>query len=379
MRSFSVNLHDKMCFLCKKSSSTISAKLGVCKQCILTDFNEAMKIVDVNRLKFRKLYNLPVLKPSSKAGVSCGDCVNNCMLAEGEFGFCNLVTNINGRKVRIAGDNIKGGFFSFYYDPLPSNCVAGPFCPGCTSSGYPKYSYAEGPEIGWNNLSVFYQSCTYDCLFCQNYQYRKGVHLTSLSMPDVLIKALKQNTSCICFFGGDPSSQIRHSIAVGKLALEKAKKEKRILRVCWETNGSARPSLMKQAAGIALKSGGSIKIDFKAYDDCLVKALCGSSNKFTIRNIRNIGSMTRKRPETPLLVVSTLLVPGYIEKDQIEKIAKFLMEINPSIPYSLLAFYPAFVIDDLPTTSRKHAEECFAIAKEVGLENVWIGNKHLLR
>ena len=136
---------------------------------------------------------------------------------------------------------------------------------------------------------------------------------------------------------------------------------------------------MKESAGVALKSGGSIKIDFKAYDDRLVKALCGSSNKFTIQNIRNIGSMAKERSETPLLVISTLLVPGYIEKDQIEKIAKLIMEIDPSIPYSLLAFYPAFVIDDLPTTSRKHAEECFVIAKEVGLENVWIGNKHLLR
>ncbi|MHA1188235.1 MAG: radical SAM protein, partial [Candidatus Heimdallarchaeota archaeon] len=152
---------------------------------------------------------------------------------------------------------------------------------------------------------------------------------------------------------GDPASQIRHSIAVGKQAIEKAKKEKRIIRVCWETNGSARPSLMKEATEIAMKTGGSIKIDFKAFDDRIVKALCGSSNKFTIQNIKNIGSIIRDRPETPLLVVSTLLVPGYVEKDQIEQISKLLVEIDPTIPYSLLAFYPAFVIDDLPTTSKR--------------------------
>ena len=89
--------------------------------------------------------------------------------------------------------------------------------------------------------------------------------------------------------------------------------------------------------------------------------------------------MNKDRPETPLLVVSTLLVPGYVENDQIAQIAKLLVDIDPTIPYSLLAFYPAFVIDDLPTTSRKQAEECFNVAKDVGLENVWIGNKHLLR
>ncbi|HUT80119.1 MAG TPA: radical SAM protein [Candidatus Bathyarchaeia archaeon] len=375
----SVNLHEKTCSLCKSFSSTISAKLGVCKQCILNNFNEAMKIVANNRLKNRELYNLPAFPPKSKNGVSCGDCVNNCVLAEEELGFCGLVTNKKHLKMRIAGDEKTGGLFSFYHDSLPTNCVAEPFCPGCTSSGYPKYSYTNGPEFGFNNLAVFYQSCTYDCLFCQNYQYRKGIHLATPSPPETLLKAVRKNTSCICFFGGDPSSQIRHSIAVGKLVLEKAKEEKRILRVCWETNGSARPSLMKEATEIALKSGGSIKIDFKAYDDRLVKALCGSSNKFTIYNIRKIGSLIQERSETPLLIVSTLLVPGYIEKDQIKLIAKFLVKINPSIPFSLLAFYPAFVLDDLPTTSRKQAEECFTIAKEVGLENVWIGNKHLLR
>jgi len=379
MRLFSDNLQEKTCTLCKKSSSIISAKLGVCKACLVSDFENAMKIVDANRLECRKIYNLPVIKPKSKGGITCGDCVNNCVLAEGELGFCNLVTNKNGKKVRIAGDDIAGGLFSFYHDPLPTNCVAEPFCPGCTSSGYPKYSYVKGPEIGYNNLAVFYQSCTYDCLFCQNYQYRKGVHLSVPTKAEVLVKAAGNSTSCICFFGGDPASQIRHSIAVGKQAITKAKKEKRIIRVCWETNGSARPSLMKEATNIAMKTGGSIKIDFKAFDDRIVKALCGSSNKFTIQNIKNIGSMIRDRPETPLLVVSTLLVPGYVEKDQIEQIANFLVEIDPTIPYSLLAFYPAFVIDDLPTTSRKQAEECYNVAKEAGLENVWIGNKHLLR
>ena len=379
MRFFSNNLHKKQCTLCGISSPVISEKLGVCKNCIITNFENAVVKVEEIRKEFRKKFNLPITKPNSKNGISCGDCVNNCKLDLDEVGFCNLVKNVQGKKVRLAGDEKKGGLFSFYYDPLPTNCVSAPFCPGCSSSGYPKYSYNKGPEIGRNNLAVFYQSCTYDCLFCQNFQYRKGVHLSIPSKPDVLVNAVKKNTSCICFFGGDPASQIRHSNEVGKLALEKAEKESRIIRVCWETNGSASPSLMKDATKIALKSGGSIKIDFKAYDDKLMKALCGSSNKYTIKNIKNIGKMIEKRLETPLLVISTLLIPGYIEQEHVGQTATFLADTNPSIPMSLLAFYPTFVIDDLPTTSLKQAEECFKSAKEAGLENVWIGNKHLLR
>ncbi|NHJ46837.1 MAG: radical SAM protein [Asgard group archaeon] len=378
MALVTANLNKKKCSLCEKKSIEISEKLGVCKECLIDNTKEAMLIITKKRLIYRKEFNLPLSPPKTKGGINCGDCVNNCVLGENEFGFCNLVKNEKGQLIRIAGD-VSKGFFSFYYDPLPTNCVAAPFCAGCTSNGYPHYSYVNGPEIGYNNLAVFYQSCTFDCLYCQNYQYRKGVHLSKPSSPNTLIDAIKPKTSCICFFGGDPASQIRHSNKVGHLALEKAFREKRIIRVCWETNGSAKPALMEDTTGIALFSGGTIKIDVKSYDDILTKALCGSSNKYTLQNLNEIGSYLDQRPESPLLIASTLLVPGYIDVDQVRKIAKFLVDINPKIPYSLLAFYPTFVIDDLPTTSATHAKECLNAAKDEGLTNVWIGNSHLLR
>jgi len=84
-----------------------------------------------------------------------------------------------------------------------------------------------------------------------------------------------------------------------------------------------------------------------------------------------------ERSEVPLLTASTLLVPGYVDAKEVESIAKFIAEISPKIPYSLLAFYPQFRLNDLPTTSRRQALECFRAAKR-HLENVWIGNIHLL-
>ncbi len=378
MRFINRNLHQKKCKLCGKESEDISEKLGVCRECVLTDYTNASEIISIIRKTYRMNYSLPIKPPKTKNGLTCGDCVNNCVLGSDEIGFCNLVKNIKGKLVRIAGDE-KNGLFSFYYDSLPTNCVAAPFCPGCSSNGYPKYSYVAGAEIGWNNLAVFYQACTFDCLFCQNYQYRNGVHVSSPTSPKLLINAVRKNTSCICFFGGDPAAQIRHSNKVGELSIEKAQKEDRILRVCWETNGSAKPELMRKTTEIALKTGGLIKIDVKTFDDELNLALCGSSNKFTLFNLKEIGKRINERPETPLLVASTLLIPGYVDVDQVAKIAEYLVSIDESIPYSLLAFYPSFAIDDLPTTSKKHADRCFKAAIEKGLKNISIGNQHLLR
>jgi pyruvate formate lyase activating enzyme len=77
-------------------------------------------------------------------------------------------------------------------------------------------------------------------------------------------------------------------------------------------------------------------------------------------------------------VASTLLIPGYVEMEEVAKIATFIASLNPGIPYALLAFYPHFFMSDLPTTSRRHAQECLQVAKEAGLNNVRVGNIHLL-
>jgi pyruvate formate lyase activating enzyme len=62
----------------------------------------------------------------------------------------------------------------------------------------------------------------------------------------------------------------------------------------------------------------------------------------------------------------------------VERIASFIASLNPYIPYSLLAFYPHFYMNDLPTTSRQQAKECLEVAKRAGLKRVRIGNPHLL-
>jgi pyruvate formate lyase activating enzyme len=71
-------------------------------------------------------------------------------------------------------------------------------------------------------------------------------------------------------------------------------------------------------------------------------------------------------------------VPGYIDETEIRGITSFLAKLSPEIPLSFLAFYPRYLMDDLPPTSKRHAYEALRIAKEEGLEKVWIGNSWLL-
>jgi pyruvate formate lyase activating enzyme len=198
-----------------------------------------------------------------------------------------------------------------------------------------------------------------------------------LISSEELASKVNEKVSCICYFGGNPDPQLPHAISTSRIAIENSKD--RILRICMETNGNANKNLLKKFVKIALESGGSIKFDLKCFDERLSYALSGVSNKRTYKNFKSLVKLHRKRPEVPFLHVSTLLIPGYVEGDEVKKIAKFIAKLDVTIPYSLLAFWPTFLMNDLPFISKKTAERCLEIVKKEGLEKVRIGNIHLLR
>ncbi len=366
------------CLICGVASSLISSSLGTCLECIRNQPEKGLEVCKKVHAKSRATFGLPAEPPKDRDGLPCGVCANNCIIGIDKTGFCGIVQNVDGRLIRHGG-TAERGILDWYYDGLPTNCVSWWFCPGCTGNGYPRYANRPEAEHGYANLAVFYGACSYDCLFCQNWHFRK---LSTGHKPVLSSKALADkvddHVSCICYFGGDPSPQMLHSLEASRLALEEARDEKRILRICWETNGYMNPKLAEKAAEYALKSGGNIKFDLKTWSEQLNVALCGVSNKATLQNFKTLGvRFYSKRRELPVLTASTLLVSGYVDAEEVENIARFISEVDPTIPYTLLAFHPCHVMNDLPRTSRKQALECQKAA-EKHLMNVRVGNVHLL-
>jgi pyruvate formate lyase activating enzyme len=251
-------------------------------------------------------------------------------------------------------------------------------------------------QPGWNNLAVFYASCTLNCLFCQNWNFRPaaqsllraselfggpGLQATdrehaSLSQRGLtaaeLAEAADPQTFCVCFFGGDPASQMPHALGAAVCLA------KRGVAICWETAGTSHPKLLERAVQLSLETGGCIKFDLKAYREALHVVLTGASNRRTLENFARAARRSGERPEPPLVIASTLLVPGYVDAEEVGLIAQFIAHLNPEIPYSLLGFGPHFYMNDLPRTSVGHARAAEAAARAAGLTNVHIGNRHLL-
>ena len=97
-----------------------------------------------------------------------------------------------------------------------------------------------------------------------------------------------------------------------------------------------------------------------------------------MENFRALAGWITKRPKPPLLIASTLLVPGYVDEHEVAEIAGFISSLHLEIPCRLLAFYPQFYLNDLLTTSRSHALRCRDAAKKADLRNIRIGNVRLL-
>ncbi len=314
-----------ICKICGKNIAADSIK--VCKKCIIEG-------------KGKEFY-MEAHKKIPSEGIECSLCGNNCKIGKNEKGFCRLRENIDGKLYNYSNREFAIG--EFYLDPLPTNCVASWVC---------KMNYGY-------NLAVFYGACSFDCLFCQNWIYHEMVErrYPLMNINDLLLAAEK--AKCICFFGGDPSCQILH-------ALEVAKRVDKI--ICWETNGNFAKRFLKD---IARYTNGIIKFDLKAWNENLHFALCGVSNKNSLENFEYLARHCK-------MAASTLLVPYYIDKEEVYEIASFIASIDESIPYTLLAFYPCYKMRDLHNTTKKQAMECYDMAIKAGLKNVRIGNKHLL-
>jgi pyruvate formate lyase activating enzyme len=359
------------CEICGHRSELTADALGVCAPCLRAERGGWRLLVERAHAASRRLFGLPEAPPHTPDGLVCTVCVNNCRIGEGERGYCGVRRNDGGR---LVGGEADAASVDWYHDPLPTNCVADWVCPAGTGAGYPKYAYRDGPETGYANLAVFYRACSFDCLFCQNWHFRQA--RATRRSPESLAAAATPRTACICYFGGDPTPQLPHALAASRLAFQQ--NPDRILRICWETNGSMNRALLDEMIELSVASGGCLKFDLKAHTEAVHVALCGLSNERTLRNFRYTARFIAQRPDPPLLIASTLLVPGYIDEAEVGALARFIADIDPGIPYSLLAFAPQFGMSDLPHTSRSQAEACLAAAQEAGLSRVRIGNVHLL-
>ena len=120
----------------------------------------------------------------------------------------------------------------------------------------------------------------------------------------------------------------------------------------------------------ALKEAGvdSFWLDIKAYESTDHKWLTGCFN----RNILKLPQEIVRRGFA--LEILSLYIPNLVETTQLKKIAKLIFDVDPNIPFTILAFFPEHQMKRYKSPKVSDMAEAYLEAKSVGLRNVRLGN-----
>lgn len=166
----------------------------------------------------------------------------------------------------------------------------------------------------------------------------------------------------IAFTGGDlacqPQFYMQAAEAIKGLSFE--------LWVLFETNGYG---LTKKNLKLFKDSGiDTFWLDIKAYDAQVHRRLTGVSNELILKLPYEI--LARGF----VLEVLSLYIPGWVETDQIERIASLLASVDPEIPFTILAFFPEYQLVNTPSPNLKQMLGAYDATKSAGLKQVRLGN-----
>lgn len=234
------------------------------------------------------------------------------------------------------------------------------------------------PEIAYTGLtpvlksySVTLLGCSFKCIYCNAYrisQYPDSgwIYRGYVEPADLVQEALKSfetsfarniGVEKLSFTGGEPSIHTPYLEEV----VSKMKEKIPELEIGLATNGFSTPKTMKRLAKIS----SYINFEIKAFDDEMHQAITGAPVWPVLKNAE---WLARKYPEK-IRVFRTVVIPG-INDSQVPKIAQFIRDISPNLPYRLVGFRPHFMLYYQPAPSKSFMQELVESCKELGLKKV---------
>ncbi|MEN4005851.1 MAG: radical SAM protein [Methanobacteriaceae archaeon] len=235
------------------------------------------------------------------------------------------------------------------------------------------------PEIAYTSLasvlksySVTLLGCSFKCIYCNAYRISQypdsGWIYRGYERPDDLVQealeafetllARKIDIKKLSFTGGESSIHTPYIEEVVSIMKEKMPE----LEVGLATNGFSTFKTMKRLAKIS----SYINFEIKAFDYEIHHAITGAPAKPVLKNAE---WLARKHPEK-IRVFRTVVIPG-INDSQISKIAQFILEIDPDLPYRLVGYRPHFILYyHHLAPSRSFMQELVESCKKLGLKRV---------
>ncbi len=279
----------------------------------------------------------------------CLTCERRCKIAEGKAGFCQSRINNDGEIYTI----VYGLIPALSFNPIEKK---------------PLYHFHPGSVA----ITLGTYGCNFSCFWCQNH------HLSHPSMeildlvkkskeyipPEKIVElAIENNCQGTSISFNEPTLLFEFSLNLFKLAKNKG------LYNTIVTNGYMTEEVLKEL----VKSGlDAMNIDIKG-DDKMVKKYCKT-------DVENVWKTAKLAKDLGIHIeLTTLLIEDYNTDDEVIRSIseRIINDLGKETPYHISRFFPHYKSHKynlFKPTPIKYLHKSYDVAKQVGLEFVYLGN-----
>ncbi|MFA4967412.1 MAG: AmmeMemoRadiSam system radical SAM enzyme, partial [Candidatus Margulisiibacteriota bacterium] len=172
--------------------------------------------------------------------------------------------------------------------------------------------------------------------------------------------AIEAKSPTIAYTYTEPTVFYEYMLATAKLAKKKG------LRNIMHSCGYINPEPLKEL----LKYMDACNIDLKGFSEEYYQSMCSGHLDPVLETLKTI-----KRSGV-WLEITNLVVPGKNDDPKmIREMCVWIKEnLGPDVPLYFSAFSPLYKMQNVPPTPAETLEKAYSIAKEAGLNYVYIGN-----
>lgn len=273
--------------------------------------------------------------------IQCNICPRDCILKEGQAGFCQIRKNIGGEIVMTSYGYNTG----LAVDPIEKK---------------PLYHFYPGSKV----LSFGTLGCNMGCQFCQNWHISKskGDPKINHTEPEKIVKLAKElGCKSVAFTYNDPVIFFEYAIDTAKLCRDEG------IKTIAVTAGYINPEPRKEFFTYM----DAANIDLKAFSERFYKKNCLAHLEPILDTIKYVKNNTNC-----WLELTTLLIEGENDSDEeLKKECQWIVEnLGFDTPLHFSAFHPDYKFMDKPVTKISTIMRAYEIAKNAGLKYVYTGN-----
>lgn len=276
-----------------------------------------------------------------KGHVQCDLCFRGCEISEGKRGFCRN------------RENIKGVLYSLVY-AKPAALQIDPI------EKEPAFHMIPGTSI----FCTATASCNFRCKFCHNWHLSQRsleeIAYVQMKPEDVVEKAIERGCETVSFTYSEPTVFYEYMLDIVKIAKRKG------LKTLYHTNGSINHDPL---IGL-LPYMDAVTVDLKAFTERFYQEVSSSLLEPVLHTLKTIKAYGRHLEIVNLVIPTLNDHPGEIR----EMCAWIKTHLGKSTPLHFNRFFPNYKLTHLPPTPIETLERAHRIAKEEGLEYVYIGN-----